>query len=64
MQVEDQYIQHEWVVEGNNKEYVEESVLIFYYFRIIKVICIFEIVKNKTTDETIAGVWWVLSILF
>lgn len=56
MQVEDQYIQHEWVLEGSNKEYVEESVLIFYYFRIIKVIRIFKIVQIKATDETIAGV--------
>ena len=46
MKVEDQYIQHDWVLEGNNKGYVEESVLIFYYFRIIKVIYIFEIFKT------------------
>lgn len=63
MQVEDQYIQHDWVLEDNNKEYVEDSVLIFYYFRVIKVIYIFEVVKNKATDETIAVVWSVSSIL-
>lgn len=53
-----------WVSVIGYKEYVEESVLIFYYFRIIKVICILEIVKNKATYETIAGVWWVSTILF
>lgn len=45
------------MLEGNNKEYVEEGVLIFYCFRIIKVIYIFEILQNKATDETMAGVW-------
>lgn len=48
------------MLEGNNKEYVEEGVLIFYCFRIIKVIYIFEILQNKATDETMAGVWWVI----
>lgn len=52
------------MLKGNNKEYVEDSLLIFYYFRIIKVIYIFELFKNKATEEIIAVVWFGVCHLF